>query len=106
MAFVSLKAWRARSSEKAALAAGLKVDLRTALALGEADSVHLNEIACPDPGCPDLETVILVMRDTEPTRAFRIRRTLDAILPTDLSLIAQDERRRRESGTVEGPALD
>ena len=103
MAFVSLKAWRARSSEKAALSGRLKADLGAALALGEDESVHLNEIACPDPDCPDMETVVLVMRAAEPTRAFRIRKTMDLIGPDDLALLAEDERLRREAGTVEAP---
>lgn len=95
MAFVSLKAWRTRSAERSALAARVKADLAAALSLGEHDVLHLNEIACPDPGCPDLETVALVMRAGEPTRAFRIRRTLDAVTPEDLAGLADEERETR-----------
>lgn len=95
MAFVSLKAWRARSAERAALAAQLKRDVSAALGLGAEDAVTVNEIACPDPGCPDLETIILVMRAGEPTRALRIRRTLDAVTPADLDGLAAEERALR-----------
>lgn len=95
MAFVSLKAWRARSAEKTVLAGRLKADLAAALALGDGDCLHLNEIACPDPGCPDLETVVLVMRRAEPTRAFRIRRTMDAVAPDDVARVAAEERATR-----------
>ena len=44
---------------------------REILALAEGDSVAVNEIACTDPACPGLETVILVMRQGEATRAFK-----------------------------------
>lgn len=45
--------------------------VREALALGDDDTVTVNEIACTDPACPGLETVILVMRPGEATRAFK-----------------------------------
>ncbi|MEE7447919.1 hypothetical protein MRF4_08825 [Methylobacterium radiotolerans] len=92
MAFVSLKAWRARSAERAAIAARLKEDLRTALGLGEADALAVNEIACADPGCPDMETIVLVMRAGAPTRALRIRRPLDAVDPADVAALAEEDR--------------
>jgi hypothetical protein len=45
--------------------------IRAALALGDDDAVTLSEIACTDPACPGIETVILVMRPGEATRAFK-----------------------------------
>jgi hypothetical protein len=92
MAFVSLKAWRARSAERASIAAQLKQDLIAALGLGEADALAVNEIACADPGCPDLETVVLVMRAGLPTRALRIRRTMDAVDENDIAALVAEER--------------
>jgi hypothetical protein len=44
-----------------------------ALALGPDDQVTVNEIACADPACPGLETVVLVMASGEKTRAIKIR---------------------------------
>ena len=35
--------------------------------------VTVNEIACNDPACPGLETVILVMREGAKTRAYKSR---------------------------------
>jgi hypothetical protein len=98
MAFVSLKAWRTRSAERAGIAAGLKQDLRAALALGPHDALTVNEIACADPGCPDLETIVLVMRAGEPTRALRIRQVMEAITGEDRAALVAEERRRREAG--------
>ena len=43
-----------------------------ALALGADDLVAVNEIACTDPACPGLETVVLVMASGEKTRAIKI----------------------------------
>lgn len=92
MAFVSLKAWRARSAERVAIAARLKRDLMAAFDLGEADALAVNEISCPDPGCPDMETVVLVMRAGTPTRALRIRRPIEAVGPADIDALAAEDR--------------
>ena len=92
MAFVSLKAWRTRSAERAGIAARLKQELIVALGLTEADALAVNEIACADPGCPDMETIVLVMRAGAPTRALRIRRPMDAVDVQDIAdLIEQDQ---------------
>lgn len=45
--------------------------VRETLGLGDDDTVTVNEIACTDPACPGLETVILVMRASEKTRAYK-----------------------------------
>lgn len=92
MAFVSLKAWRARSAERAEIAARLKRDLVMALGLGEADALAVNEISCPDPGCPDLETIVLVMRAGAPTRALRMRCPMDAVGPADIDVLVAEDR--------------
>lgn len=99
MTFVSLKAWRARSAERAGLAARLKAEIAAALGLGEADALAVNEIACPDPGCPDMETVVLVMRAGEPTRALRVRRPMEAVDAHDLAALAADDRAGRAGGS-------
>jgi len=97
MAFVSLKAWRTRSAERAEIAARLKRDLIAALGLTEADALAVNEIACTDPGCPDLETIVLVMRVGAPTRALRIRRPMDAVDIQDIAELVEQDRREEGS---------
>ena len=92
MAFVSLKAWRARSAARAEIAARLKRDLIGALGLSEADALAVNEIACADPGCPDMETIVLVMRAGAPTRALRIRRPMDAVDAQDIADLVEQDR--------------
>lgn len=92
MAFVSLKAWRARSAERAAVAATLKQTLIASFGLGADDALSVNEIACPDPGCPDMETVVLVMRAGRPTRALRVRAPMDAITPDAVAALVAEEK--------------
>jgi hypothetical protein len=95
MAFVSLKAWRARSAERAALAARLKGEVALGLRLGPDDAISVSEIACPDPDCPDMETVVLVMRAGEPTRALKIRRPMESVGPEEIAALVDDERAGR-----------
>ncbi|MCJ2022760.1 hypothetical protein [Methylobacterium sp. J-067] len=92
MAFVSLKAWRARSAERSALAARLKGEIAPSLGLGPDDAISVNEIACADPGCPDMETIVLVMRAGQPTRALRIRNAMEAVDAADIAALAEEER--------------
>ena len=92
MAFVSLKAWRTRSAERSALSARLKAEFAAALGLGSEDALVVNEIACADPGCPDIETVVLVMRAGEPTRAIRLRQPMEAVSAADLLDAVAGER--------------
>ncbi|MCJ2091230.1 MULTISPECIES: hypothetical protein [unclassified Methylobacterium] len=97
MAFVSLKAWRTRSAERAEIASRLKRDLIAALGLTEADALAVNEIACADPGCPDMETIVLVMRAGAPTRALRIRRPMDAVDAQDIADLIEQDRQAEAS---------
>ena len=92
MAFVSLKAWRTRSVERAETAARLKRTLSAALGLGADDTLAVNEIACPDPGCPDMETIVLVMRAGEPTRALRVRRPMADVDEADIAALVAEDR--------------
>ncbi|CAO4166869.1 hypothetical protein [Methylorubrum populi] len=96
MGFVSLKDWRARSAGLAQAAARAKALIRPALGLTDADALSVNEIACADPGCPDVETVVLVMRSGEPTRALRIAGSLDRIDAAAAASLAAEEARLRQ----------
>ncbi|MBM6594891.1 hypothetical protein [Microvirga pudoricolor] len=52
-------------------------------ALPEA-SYAVNEIACTDPGCPGIETVILVMEPGRKTRAVKVQKPLDEVSEQDV----------------------
>lgn len=96
MGFLSLRDLRARNALRAAAAGRVKEAVIAALALSEADAVSVNEIACRDPGCPDVETVVLVMRAGRPTAAFKIRRPLDDVAASDIAALCAEDRQRRE----------
>nr|NKQ99615.1 hypothetical protein [Escherichia coli] len=49
-------------------------------------------IACADPGCPDMETIVLVMRAGASTRALRIRRTLEDVDADDIAALVAEDR--------------
>jgi len=44
----------------------------------------VNEIACNDPGCPGIETIILVMEPGQKTRALKVPKTLDEVTEQDI----------------------
>ena len=87
--FPSLKTLRARAREQAPGRQALAARARRVLALAEEDVLSVNEIACADPGCPDVETVILLMRARLPTRALTIGKPVEAV--TDADIVAADE---------------
>jgi len=45
---------------------------REAGRFGDDTVVKANEIVCPDPACPGFETVILILAQGRPSRAYRI----------------------------------
>lgn len=100
MAFFSLKDARARAAARSAHAARLKGELRQGLRLGEDDVLAVNEIACGEPGCADRETIVLVMRLGEPTRALRIPRGMEAVDGEDIARLRAEEDALRREGAV------
>jgi len=62
----------------------LKGEVRAMLGLSETAAVAVNEIICADPACPGNETVILVMKPGEKTRAFKLQMAMDDVTPEAL----------------------
>lgn len=54
------------------------------LAGGRDPVLSVNEIACNDPSCPGVETVILIMEPGRKTRACKIPRTLGEVTEQDV----------------------
>ncbi|MGX5733764.1 hypothetical protein [Bosea thiooxidans] len=73
----------AKALAKAA-AERLKGQVRTLLSLDETVAVAVNEILCADPACPGSETVILVMKPGEKTRAFKVQMAMNEVTPEAL----------------------
>ena len=57
---------------------------RAALQAAPDTAFAVNEIACNDPGCPGIETVILVMEPGQKTRALKIPKVLDEVMEQDI----------------------
>ena len=55
-----------------------------ALAPPAGTTLAVNEIACLDPACPGLETVILVMEPGRKTRAYKVVKALDMVTEQDI----------------------
>ena len=57
---------------------------RAALQASADTAFAVNEIACNDPGCPGIETVILVMEPGQKTRALKVKKPLDEVTEQDI----------------------
>jgi hypothetical protein len=57
---------------------------RAALQASPDTAFAVNEIACNDPGCPGIETVILVMEPGRKTRALKVSKPLDEVMEQDI----------------------
>jgi hypothetical protein len=54
------------------------------MALTEADHIAIAELACDDPGCPDLETVVTVTRADRRRFVLRFPSALAAVTEADV----------------------
>ena len=59
--------------------------VREAAGLREADVVKVNEVLCPDPACPGFETVILLMRVGQRTRAIKVAKPIAEVSRADVA---------------------
>ena len=57
---------------------------RSALQASPETAFAVNEIACNDPGCPGIETIILVMEPGRKTRALKVSKPLDEVTEQDI----------------------
>jgi hypothetical protein len=64
-------------------AAALKVRVRQMLKLPEDAVVMITELRCTEPGCPPLETVIVVMADGE-SKQYKIHKAMVDLQDADL----------------------
>ena len=85
MALLSRREWKLRSADRAAEAERVKALARAEFGLSPEDGVTASEIACADPGCPDVETVFLIMRAGQPTRAVKVSKKMADVGRDDLA---------------------
>lgn len=62
-------------------AEAIKLGVRKALSLSEEAAITVSEIACADPVCPILETVVLIMEPGRKTRAYKLHGALSDLTP-------------------------
>jgi hypothetical protein len=74
-----------REAAGADAAAQVKRQVRELLALPDEAVIAVNEILCADPACQGAETVILVMKPGEKTRAFKVQTGLAELTPEALA---------------------
>jgi hypothetical protein len=58
---------------------------RETLRLAEDVHVSVSELKCHDPGCPDVETVIVIMKPGEPHVLFRIHKPVTSVNENDVA---------------------
>lgn len=73
-------------------AAQVKRQVRALLGLPENAVIAVNEILCADPACPGTETVILVMKPGEKTRAFKVQTGLAEVTTEALAEALSEAR--------------
>ncbi|HEX2553552.1 MAG TPA: hypothetical protein VHL98_07625 [Microvirga sp.] len=76
--------WRGRPKADSEAAARVKAWTRAALGAPDDTALAVNEIACTDPACPGIETVILVMEPGRKTRALKLAGALDAVTEAEV----------------------
>ena len=74
-----------RDAARSDAAAQVKRQVRELLGLPDNAVIAVNEILCADPACPGTETVILVMKPGEKTRAFKVQMGLAELTPEALA---------------------
>ncbi len=68
-------------------AASVKAWVEARFALGPDDVASIAELACRDDGCPDLETVVTVLRAGGGAAAWRIEKPLAAVTQADVAAL-------------------
>ena len=79
-------------AEAKAAADRLKNEVRDLLGLPETAAIAVNEIICADPACPGTETVILVMKPGEKTRAYKLQMALGEVTAEALGEVLRQAR--------------
>lgn len=62
----------------------LKLQARNLLGLSDEVTVSVSELSCREPGCPDVETIIAILREGESPRIARVHRPIPDVTLDDL----------------------
>jgi hypothetical protein len=64
--------------------AALKTVVRDTLQLRADHTIVIQQLACAEPGCPPVETVIAVLTEGEPARRWTLHQPLSDLTPDNL----------------------
>jgi len=79
-----------RNDEKRAAAIrSLKAIARNLFEAGEDDAVVVNELACTEPGCPPVETVIALLRAGSAPRQVKVHKPAVDVTEADVQAAIQ-----------------
>lgn len=68
----------------------LKQQTRSLLGLTDDVTVSVSELTCRDPGCPDVETVVAVLREGQKPAIARIHKSILEVRLDDLKAALKD----------------
>jgi len=57
----------------------IRVWIRQALEFPKGSAITIKEVPCVKPGCPPIETAIMVFLEAEPPRFYKIQRTINEV---------------------------
>jgi hypothetical protein len=69
---------------RAAAVRALKQLAAELLGAGDDDTVLVNELACAEPGCPPIETVVALLRADAPPRQLKVHKPALEVTAEDL----------------------
>ena len=77
----------------------LKDAVRDVLGLGAEDAIVIQELACAEPGCPPVETVIGVLSAGAPARRWTLHQPVSGLTAEAIrAALTEGEHRRPEPG--------
>lgn len=69
--------------------ARIKALIRQEFSLDEDIPLMVSELRCHEEGCPDVETVIAVMRVREEPLSWKVAKPMSDVLPSDIESLQQ-----------------
>jgi hypothetical protein len=77
---------RKRDAKSSEISRRISAEVRSVLALGEEDAVSVSQLDCGDPACEGgAETIILVMRKGQRTKAAKIPKAIVLVSDADVA---------------------
>jgi hypothetical protein len=80
-----------RTDADASAAARVKGWVAAALPPGDTRAILVTELACTEPGCPPVETVIALLQEGEPER-WKLHKPLASVTEADVRTALGDQR--------------